>query len=166
VTSPRNKLYTRLLQFLFEKDFRWSLKLDSNRSEDGKELRNRFCYEYGISKEAERELYGPCSVLEMMVAMAIIAEDHVMSDPEIGDRTSYWFWCMIKSLGLSEMNDYSFDRGYVDFVVERFLDRKYEPNGKGSIFTVENPRQDMREVELWYQMMWFLDCVIKKEEVM
>lgn len=42
----------------------------------------------------------PCSVLEMIIALAIRLEEHIMDDPDIGNRTGQWFWDMIVSLGL------------------------------------------------------------------
>ena len=44
-----------------------------------------------------------------------------------------------------------------DDVIKRFLDRDYEPNGKGGLFTIKNCRQDLRKVEIWYQLCWYLD---------
>ena len=33
-----------------------------------------------------------CSVLEMMIALAIRCEEHIMDDPDVGNRTGQWFW--------------------------------------------------------------------------
>jgi hypothetical protein len=43
------------------------------------------------------------------------------------------------------------------------MDRDYSPNGYGGLFTVESPRQDMRNTEIWYQCMWHLEELIRKE---
>ena len=103
-------------------------------------------------------LDGPCSVFEMMVALAQRCES-VMDDPKIGDRTGQWFWGMIASLGLNGMSDNHYDEKYVNDVVNRFLDREYEPNGKGGLFTIRNCEHDLRDVEIWYQLCWYLDTI-------
>ena len=103
-------------------------------------------------------LDGPCTMLEMMVALAIKCEE-IMDDASIGDRTGQWFWGMIHSLGLSSMSDRVFDRDYVDDVIARFLDRDYEPDGRGGLFTVRHCSHDLRTVEIWYQLSWYLDSI-------
>ena len=58
------------------------------------------------------------------------------------------------------MVDERYDRRYVDTVISRFLNRDYEPNGRGGLFTVRNRKEDLREVEIWYQLQWFLDNIV------
>ena len=93
----------------------------------------------------------------MMLALAIRCEETIMDDPKVGNRTKQWFWGMVTNLGLGSMTDDRFDRRFVDDVVERFLDRRYEPDGTGGLFTVRNCRYDLRKVEIWYQVCWYLD---------
>ena len=93
----------------------------------------------------------------MMVALAFKVEEQFMDDDDYGNRTGQWFWNMIASLGLGTMNDNDFDEGYVRRVIYRFLDREYESNGKGGLFTIENCRCDLRDMEIWSQFMWYLD---------
>lgn len=92
-----------------------------------------------------------------MIALAVRCEEHIMDDPDIGDRTGQWFWNMIVSLGLGSMTDERFDGEYVDEVVDIFLNREYERNGEGGLFTVNDTDRDMRNVEIWYQMHWYLN---------
>ncbi len=151
--------YNRLLQKLYSMDFTYGIPMDGNRAEDGVDLRYRF----GEEKEYDDAVIAaylddfPCSVLEMMVALAIRCEEHIMDDPEIGNRTGQWFWNMIVNLGLGIMNDSNFDEEFVDEVINKFLNRKYEKNGRGGLFTVKNHRRDLRQAEIWYQMCWYLD---------
>lgn len=93
----------------------------------------------------------PCSVLEMIIALAIRLEEHIMDDPDIGNRTGQWFWDMIVSLGLGSMDDSKFDKAHAIDVIRRFLDRDYGRDGKGGLFTIEHCRYDMRDIEIWYQ---------------
>lgn len=79
-----------------------------------------------------------------------------MSDPDLGDRTSEWFWHMLSNLGLSKMNDSDFDKERAEFIVYRFLNREYEPNGEGGLFVIEDCKDDLRRMEIWYQANMYL----------
>lgn len=151
--------YRKLLAYLHSIEFTYSIPRDKNRVEDGLDLRYRFAYEINI-KHAEDYIHGPCSVLEMMVALAIRCEENIMDDPSYGNRTGQWFWGMIVNLGLGFMTDSRFDEQFVDDVIFRFLNREYEPDGKGGLFTVRNCKYDLRTVEIWYQMCWYLDTFV------
>ena len=83
-----------------------------------------------------------------------------MSDPVVGNRTGQWFWNMIVNMGLGGMDDVKFDGLYTDAVVGKFLAREYEQNGKGGLFTVEGCRYDLRGIEIWYQMCWYLNSIL------
>lgn len=152
----------KIITLLHNIEFRYSIPMDANREEDGIDLRYRFITEVGIPKNYQ-EVYGyldgPCSVLEMMIALAIRCEESIMDDPDIGDRTSEWFWLMMKNLGLDYMSDRKFDRGIAEEKISIFLDRKYKRNGEGGLFVV-NGRRDLRKVEIWYQMCWYLDTIM------
>lgn len=140
--------YEKLLHILHNTDFTWTIPMDSNRADDGMGLRRRF----GIDIPDK-----PCSVLEMAVALAIRCERSVMWNPDIGDRTGQWFWEMITNLGLGTMTDERFDETKTREIISRLLERRYEPDGKGGLFTVRNSRFDLRTVEIWYQAMWRLE---------
>lgn len=152
----------KIITLLHNIEFRYSIPMDANREEDGIDLRYRFMTEVGIPKNYQ-EVYGyldgPCSVLEMMIALAIRCEESIMDDPDIGDRTSEWFWLMMKNLGLDYMNDRKFDRDIAEEKISIFLDRRYKRNGEGGLFVV-NGRRDLRKVEIWYQMCWYLDTIM------
>lgn len=156
--------YRRLLSYLYYMNFRYTIERDENRACDGVDLRLRY-YDYvhnsgGDVFWIERYLDGrPCNVLEMMVALAIRCEEDIMDDPRIGDRTSQWFWEMIVNLGVGSMTDDRFDERYVEEVIETFLNRKYEPDGRGGLFTVRNCDTDLRKVEIWYQLCWYLNSI-------
>lgn len=149
--------FRKLLGYLHNTEFVWSVPMDENRAWDGVDLRYRFaCRRSGVE---EMYLKGPCSVLEMMVALAVRCEIEIMDDPLMGDRTGQWFWGMIVNLGLGAMSDDRFDENYVREVVERFLYRDYDSDGKGGLFTVKNCDRDLRTVEIWYQLNWYLNTI-------
>ena len=139
----RRLSYQKLLRHLHNIDFQYMLPMDGNRAEDGIDLDNR-----------------PCSVLEMLIALAFRCEEHIMTDPDIGNRMGQWFWNMIVSLGLGSMSDSRFNAAYTDDVISRFMNRKYKRNGEGGLFTVERCKYDMRTVEIWWQMNWYLDSIL------
>lgn len=149
-----------LLRRLHEWDFTYTHPMDGNRAEDGVNLRYRFGYEnsYDNAMIAAYLDNSDCSVLEMMVALAIKCEE-IMKDSEIGDRTGYWFWKMIESLDLGDMDDLRYDECYTDYVIERLLDREYGRDGKGGLFTIKNCDRDLRSVEIWYQALWYLQKI-------
>lgn len=152
--------YTKVLSQLHDTDFRWAIPKDKNRAGDGTELRRRYSMEMGFDPDYfDDYLDGPCSIFEMMVALAIRCEETIMDDPSKGDRTSQWFWEMLTSLGLGSMDNSRYDPEYVDDVTERFLSRDYEPNGRGGLFTIRNCKFDLRETEIWIQLLWYLDTI-------
>lgn len=152
------KNYRKLFAYLNTRSFFYILPMDGNRSEDGIDLRySGFAWQCGVQQhEIERYLdRQDCSVLEMMVCLAIRAEA-IVGDPEVGDRTSKWFWDMIESLGLMEMDDIHYNEDRVSYIVDCFLNRDYKPNGKGGLFTLKDPPHDLRAAEIWNQMCWYL----------
>jgi hypothetical protein len=149
--------YRKLLMHLHDIEFTWFIQRDENRADDGIQLRRRYAL-FLEDMSIQRYLYGPCSVLEMMVALAVRCEEY-MDDVQMGNRTGQWFWGMIHSLGLSPMNDAKFDKGFVDDVIARFLNRDYEPDGRGGLFTVKHYDRDMRTVEIWSQLNWYLGSI-------
>lgn len=156
--------YRSLLRHLHDIDFTYMIPMDGNRAEDGINLRYRFGEENGYDDHeiaAELDIF-PCSVLEMMVALAIRCEESIMYDSEYGDRTALWFWSMIKNLGLGRISGYPINKAYVDDVISRFLNRDYRPDGKGGLFAVKNCTDDMRTIEIWYQMCRYLDCIAEE----
>ena len=158
VKSDVDASYSKLFSILYDCIFIPSLRMDENRAEDGRGLKRRYHIETGdITPPIIRDR---CSVLEMMVALAIRCEETIMTDDNYGDRTAIWFWTMIESLGLMTMDDSKFNRRYVKIVLERFIDRQYSKNGEGGLFTIERANKDMRNVEIWYQMCWYLDTLL------
>lgn len=151
--------YRKLLTFLYDTEFVYFVPYDENRAAEGIALRYRYCLVHDC-EELECYLTGPCSVLEMMVALAIRCEENIMDDPMIGDRTSQWFWGMITNMGLGAMNDTNFNEWLVNDVVTRFLERDYEPDGRGGLFRVRGWNRDMRTAEIWHQLMAYINSMV------
>lgn len=150
--------YTCLLELLHNREFVWSIPLDANRAKDGQALRRRFADESGhTQRNVETILDSPCSVLEMLIALADRCETHIMSDDDIGDRTEEWFWTMIENLQLTSMENGYFDEEYSNHRIDILLDRTYEKNGSGGLFIINEKNVDMRKLEIWYQMQHYLN---------
>lgn len=154
--------YMKLLIKLHEVEFVPILRRDGNRAMDGVCLRRRFAFQEGYEEQidiVEQTLDGPCSMLEMIVALAIRCEETIMDDPRVGDRTRQWFWGMLSSMGLKPMVDIYYDEDQVDAIINRFISREYQSNGVGGLFTIRNSPEDLRKVEIWCQMCWYLDTL-------
>ena len=147
--------YWILAKILWNTDFYWMIDMDENRAADGEGLRYRYECIGGTDSYD-----GPCTVLEMMIALAD-RMDTVMDELDGECRVPMFFWEMIDNLGLSEYTDEWFnegndDRGEIDHILEEFLERGYDYYGHGGLFPLKNPREDQREVELWYQANAYL----------
>ena len=149
--------YRKLLMRLHSIEFTWSVPFDDNRADDGIQLRRKFSLARNDLSLSDY-ITGPCSVLEMMVALAVRCET-IMEDDRYGDRIGQWFWGMVHSLGLTPMSDSEFDRRFVDDVIAKFLNREYAPNGAGGLFTIRHCEHDLRNVEIWCQLSWYLDSI-------
>lgn len=152
--------YRYLLEALNASIFHFSIPMDENRMRDGIDLRYRFAYENGYSdEEVSRALNHnrSCSMLEMMVALAIKGDERILYDYETGNRADYIFRVMLESLDLIHMTNDNFYLHYVEYRIDCLLNREYDYDGRGGLFTVENPRRDMRLVDIWYQMNWYLE---------
>lgn len=140
--------FQRLLWKLYTTDFYYELDYDKNRAADGLYLRKTYGQKLGICIPDR-----PCSVLEMMIALAKKAEDDIMHDPDYGDRTGRWFWVMMENLGLDMCDDMNYNEGYVDRVLDTFMHHRYAPNGgAGGMFSIRKCCRDLRKTDLWWQL--------------
>lgn len=148
--------YIKLFEFLHRTRFIFTMPNDINRARDGVDLRYRFAM-INDDEYIMEVLDGPCSVLEMMVALAIRCEETIMDDTRYGDRTGQWFWNMMSNIGIDYMTDDRFDIEVAEEKINIFLERRYEPNGKGGLFYIKGCADDLREFEIWTQLCWYLD---------
>lgn len=148
-----------LMRRLHQKDFFWleSVSHDANREQDGIDLREDFAEDSDWSTEdVLAALAGPCSCLEMLVALAMRIEMDIMYTPDDGDRTGEWFKLMLSNMKLLQMNDTDYYQPYVDQVLEDIMSRHYKKNSAGSIFPVKHTHgKDWRNTEIWMQMMLY-----------
>ena len=157
--------YELVADKLHRTPFVWLVDMDANRAEDGKSMRYWYTCDRNFDKE-ERELVeeylsGPCTLLEMMVALARRIEADIMAEGGVDDRTDEWFRCMLDNLGLLEFDDKRYNENEVDYILNRFMSRKYGENGVGNIF--KNAKKgrvkggpNFRNLEIWSQAQTFL----------
>ena len=160
-----NKKYSFLLTYLFTVDFRYSVPMDSNRESDGIEMRYTFGRGLGVPDPqiaAELDI-RPCSVLEMMVALAVRIDDSMFYDFDEGLQAGRWFWKMVESMGLINMDDRNFNAHLVSTAVENMLSRQYRYDGRGGLFWIPNTNRDIRDMEIWYQANYYLEPYSLKE---
>ena len=145
-----NDSYRELASHLFDTPFEYVIEMDENRYKDGLYLR----YIFGIDLGDE-----PCSMLEMMVALARGIED-ILTDNK-NDRTSKWVELMLNNSDLAKFDDnymlYFGDRACEELhaYLDDIIYRTYPKNGNGSLFPTERD-VDMRRVELWHQATWYI----------
>ena len=149
----RAKTYWSLMSFLYSREFVWLIAHDDNRVQDGRDLRYEFLEEAGLTNKVNPDWLGlGCSVLELILA---VAKQLAFEDDRMPQQC---FWELMTNLGLSGYNDRGFNEEEVSDIVERFIWRNYEPDGRGGLFPLSHPTEDQRRVEIWYQLnAWLLE---------
>lgn len=157
VIDENHKEYTKLLMFLHNTEYKYSIPMDENRYEDGLYLRHRFVYVNKYDDNFDdicEALESPCSVLEMLIALTLRWYE---SFSYIDDTIPEFFWDMIDTLYLFHMNDQYFDKRVCIYRINKFLNREYESDGKYGLFHIKHSPEDLRDVELWTQLCWYID---------
>jgi len=146
------RTYWKMLRQLYTKEFVWIIPNDDNRIEDGKELRHEFVDETELKNVDLGWIQLGCSMLELLVGLSRRLSF------EGGGEPREWFWELIDNLGLLKYNDKRYDakpetsEKVIDTVLDRVIWRNYSPDGRGGLFPLKSPRQDQKDVELWYQL--------------
>ena len=155
IREPEIKQYRKLLSMLHTMEFKYFVDYDENRASDGINLRW-----YYVDDGGDDEILRwkePCTVLEMLISLAMHMNVIV---GDVDYDISYWFWMMLENLDLADMNDSKYDKTYIYGRVSMFLDREYEPDGYGNIIYIPGCNEDLRDVEIWWQMCWYLDSIL------
>lgn len=144
--------YLELMTFLYETDFRYILHRDESRAVDGICLRDDF-----ESFSGERVSGKPCSVLEMLIALSIRIDTEYISDLNDEQKAGKIFWEMIKNLRLDIFTDRHWNEQTVSEILDLWMERRFRSDGKGSIFPLKYSEKDQKNVEIWQQMLQYLD---------
>lgn len=161
--------YAKLSSYLHNRwEFYWSVDYDENRQADGYDQRDYFLSDVGREQFTSRDIRAllnePVSVFEVIVALCDRIEFQ-LGDSVSDDRMHIWYDELISNLELDKFTDDSFsDEGYkrreIDDIIQVLLDRTYDDDGTGSLFPLQPSHvtlQSVTEVELWYQMMNYLE---------
>jgi hypothetical protein len=137
--------YDDVLKSMHSVEFHEKIPNDDNRAQDGLELRSEFTVQKGHTL-----VHSPCTFLEMCIGLSRRLYLNAMSTPAVTNPIGYWFWTLIDNMELT----------YEDETRHIFIDvveRSYSRYGEGGLFPLSDPDRDQREVEIWYQMMAWLD---------
>lgn len=143
VYIPPNKTFSTLFDMLHSQEFVWIVPNDDNRVSDALELRESFM----DGREGSLDLEG-ATLLEVLIALSGRASF-------ITDVTSeQWVWTFIKNLDLNRYFDPLNEKDMMSIqdIIERFIWRTYRADGYGGLFPLKKPKDDQREVEMWYQL--------------
>lgn len=161
VFTPGQPCYRKLARILSRVPFYSDIARDSNRAKDGVFLRDEF-----FEENPDADKYGsyelddePCSILEMCIALAKRLTEITVTGIDDGYSLKKFFWEMMGNLGLSDLDDSSFDENTELFIrktLTNFCERRYSASGKGGLFPLRRPEKDQRDVEIWYQMSYYL----------
>lgn len=150
--------YHLLFEILHNIPFKWmpDVPMDENRESDGRRLRAIFEEESGMRMPVEAEEW-PASFLEVLVALAETFEDSIMHSANSVTDSSTWFWLMLENIELSHCDDawmdaFSDSLAYIQTRVDTVILRRYDYDGHGGLFPLNEAHVDQRTVQLWYQM--------------
>jgi hypothetical protein len=151
VLSPYINNYHDLMRILHRTEFVWFVPGDRNRKEDGVELREHFLNEtrFEGSSDWRNEL---CSVLEVLIAFANRASFQIDIPP------SDCFWLFMENLNLKEYRQIApTELSIIEEILYDFIWRTYDSHGCGGLFPLDEPEEDQRDVEIWYQFCAWVD---------
>ena len=161
IKSPNYPItaYSQVLSALFRAPFKALYPGDDNRIGDIRDLRVQFSNEVKLTNIEYLELQEmEPSMLELMVIMAIRINAFASEDDDI----SKYFWDMMESLGLHDMDDTKFNYSAVQKRVDIFINREYDANGRGGLFWIKRLNDsgyNAPKLDLWTQSQAYLNSI-------
>ena len=161
----KDKSYTKLCSLLNKIPFKPIVELDKNREFDVQSLLRE------VYIQSQSEWYRleddritsfpdlPVSFLELMISLAMRIDLDFMREINGIDNTRIYFWILVRNLGLLEYDDEHWGEDAIISIVSRLnivQDRKYDFDGKGGLFPLENSEVDQRNVQIWNQLCQFV----------
>lgn len=159
-----NRTYDGLCVIMYETEFIELVPNDGNRIGDGLDLRVEFCQQQGFAKRrigdflAKEGPNPPCSFLEVLIGLSRRLAWNA------GGSAEGWAWELMCNLTLHRLGDpVGRTRARkIHRILEGCIRREYDPDGRGGFFPLEQPLEDQRKVELWYQMAAFIDEIHRR----
>lgn len=136
--------YDMLTDHLIDAAFEWYINSDYNRAADGLFLRENLIGEHS-------SIDGPCTVLEMLCALATRMEtEYIGDDCDIFEE-------LLDNLDLLSFDNENYDEIEVGDILDTWMGRKFNFDGCGSIFPLIHPSRDQRDIEIWGQMQEYIN---------
>lgn len=169
LVGEKSRSYNLLCRILHSKEFRWFIRNDDNRCEDGLNLRDIFVQDKDLDSshlEVASLFDGACTILEVLVALCRRINEITYDLDTQENTTAKWFLTMLENLGLKDYDDgYNFGREFdpvtdtqIDEILEILMDRTYESDGRGGLFPLRRSvHRDQTKIEIWYQLMSYLE---------
>lgn len=160
ISDSQRPSYRKLLRALWDIPFIGSIGNDSDRGEEGIELRTRYrdilddmAGEGDFITPDVKDIFGECRVLEMLIALCMHMYT-LMEDMDIYNSVSRWFWEIMRNINLDLFDDTWFQRlggvNEVNYIINGIIFAEdVETNG-----WFNDP--DWKTTEIWYQMHWYL----------
>lgn len=164
--------YREILNIAHDIMFKATVPNDINRVADGLELRATFAKQFdgealrGVVKNDFEPLgESGATLLEVMVGIAL-RMNNIIYNYEDPDMVGDCFNLLLINLGLDNYTNARMDgmsprlrkriMNDIRSSYERVVNREYDAKGYGGFFPLDDPKEDQRGVEIWYQMMAFL----------
>ena len=154
--------YEKLCGVLMDIPFSWSIAMDSNRADEGRQLRGEWMGDSGDTLKLRGVPDWTCTMMELLCVMARkLQYETLLSDYEAGIRK--WFMELLSNIGLDEYINEAFDEDYDQFdaetraTVDAVIFRQYGWDGEGGLFPLMYPQRDQRRIELTDQMNDYLE---------
>lgn len=128
------------------------IRMDENRDSDGLYLRQTY---FDTTGRQAHDDSPHASVFEVLVALALRCEEN----SGYIRNADQWYWMFIDNMGLSYFIGRNMDE-YADAIdnhIRVTLNHEYDYNGEhGGLFPMKEPPCDLRTIELWYQMQYWI----------
>jgi len=148
-----------ILELLHASTFYPIIKMDENRVEDAKSLRSTYLDDATNCRSScegyprhvlDIFISKPCSILELMVSISSRMSFEVQLDMTEKNAIKYHFWDIYANL----LDGVNYED--INYIINVFVGRKYDKNGVGGLFPLHKNTKNQKKVELWYQMMAYL----------
>jgi len=151
VNSSRS--YEHLFVRLHDTEFIWIVPNDDNRVYDGLDLRSEYIDgTHGWTLEEIMKLpimtNKGASVLEVLIGLSRRVAF------TCGGEAPWWAWQLMGNVGLYRFPDPLTKKKQerLEEVLAALIWRTYSRNGEGGFFPLNEPKEDQRKVEIWYQL--------------
>lgn len=152
-----NRNYSKMVTMLHGINYIPMMAMDENRANAGIQLRVDFMNRHGLYGSSTNR--GPCTLLEFLIALAS-SMNFLMGNDDNPHHTEWYFWRMIRNLGIRKFTDdywESFNGElYVEDAADRIINRQFGRNGEGGLFPLKGDYGDQRRTEVWQQMQYWL----------